>query len=70
MLLGTTLQMFAQNQNMHWSRYGTVYYVKPEHLIIQHFVEEKYSKFCFKYNNFLVIYFIFNFLIYIYIFIS
>ena len=55
---------------MHWSRYGTVYYVKLEHLIIQHFVEEKYSKFCFKYNNFLVIYFIFNFLIYIYIFIS
>ena len=53
----------------------------PENIalhIIQHFVEQNYSKFCFKYCNVLVIYiyiyiyifFFFNFLIYIYTFIS
>ena len=31
-----------------------LYYLKSEHLIIQHFVEQNYSKFCFKYCDFLV----------------
>ena len=52
---------------------GTVYYLKPaEHLIIEHFAGQNYKnfKFCFKYSNFLIKYFILVFLILILIFIS
>ena len=35
-------------------------------IIIQHFAEQHYFKFCFKYSNFLIIYLIFNFYLYFY----